>query len=735
MSELPHNNETRQLAAACGIGEAHAANIIALLDEGHTVPFIARYRKELTGSIDDQMLRSFADKLTALRNLEKRRQEVLSSIEEQGKLTPELRTAILAATTQVALEDLYLPYKKKRVTRASLARDRGLEPLAQALLGDDASLSIPTLAQTFVDGENGVSDADAAIAGAQDIIAEQLAEDAMLRGRVRAHVLLHALLNSSEKPLKKDVSPEEAAKREASVYRSYFEFSEAVSKIPTHRVLAINRGESEGVLKVSIELEAAPCVELLRRHLQLQKKPHRDYLEPVCQDSFDRLLFPSLERELRGDLTDRATEAAISNFSLNLRNLLIQPPLADQVVLGLDPGFRTGCKLAVVDATSRVLATGVIYPTPPRNELDRAADTLRRLIETHGVTVVAIGNGTASRESEQFVAGVLRDFPGVGYVMVSEAGASVYSASPLAAEEMPDFDVSLRSAVSIARRLQDPLAELVKIEPRSIGVGQYQHDMPPTRLGHALGGVVEGCVNAVGADLNTASPSLLSYIAGVGPGLAHNIVAYREENGAFALRSQLLKVPKLGKKSFEQCAGFLRIRGGKQGLDATAVHPESYDTAKALLALCGLKPDDVTRGNTEALVALVETEGLPALAERLQIGMPTLTDIVAELQRPGRDPRDELPPPVLRQDVLKAEDLIPGMELTGTVRNVVDFGAFVDIGVHDDGLVHVSQLADRFVKHPADVVKVGDIVQVRVLEVDQRRGRISLTMKKNAPKQ
>jgi len=701
------------LSAEFSLTPEHAGNIIKLIGEGNTLPFIARYRKELTGAIDDQLLRKAADRLEYLQGLDKRREEVRAAIEAQGKLTGELAAKISAAGTLTALEDLYLPYKKRRTTRGGVARERGLEPLAAALLAAAPGETAENLAIPYINPEKELPDTAAVLAGALDIIAEDLSVDASLRDRLRRRIGATGVLCAAAK------------KEEDSVYRLYYDFREPAAKIPAHRILAINRGEAEDYLKVTLEVDDAACLGDIYTHIGLAKRHLRELIRPACDDAYSRLIFPSLERELRGALTDRAAEAATRNFAMNLKNLLMQPPVRGTVTLGVDPAYRTGCKLAVVGAASKVLETGVIYPTPPANKKEEAARTVSRLIKTHKVTTVAIGNGTASRETEAFIASVLKDFPGVKYMIVSEAGASVYSASPLAAEEFPEYDVSLRSAVSIARRMQDPLAELVKIPPEAIGVGQYQHDMPGQRLSHSLDGVVEDCVNAVGVDLNTASSPLLTRVAGIGPALAKNIVAYREEAGPFAERKQLLKVPKLGKKAYEQCAGFLRIPGGRQLLDNTAVHPESYEAALELLKRCGLTPDDVVAGRAADKLKVDE-----ATAKALGVGLPTLTDIAAELRRPGRDPRDELPPPLLRHDVLTLKDLKQGMELIGTVRNVIDFGAFVDIGVHEDGLVHVSQLADRFVRHPSEVVKVGDVVTVRVLEVDEKRGRISLTMKK-----
>ncbi len=700
--------------------ETHfAENIIKLIDEDNTIPFIARYRKEQTGGVDDQVLREFSERLTYLRNLEKRKAEISASIEEQGKLTEEITKALLQAITLAQVEDIYLPYKKKRSTRGSIARERGLEPLAQFIMQADKNANVHDEAESYIDEEKGVPTREDAIQGALDIIAEDLSTDAVLRSRMRARMQNTAIVRTS-------------AKGELdSVYSMYNDYQEAAKKIPSHRVLAINRGENEDMLKVAIDVEEDVFLGMIATHIDLQSLGQKDLITQACADSYKRLLFPSLERELRSELTTKASEIAIKNFSENLKNLLMQPPVKGVVTLGLDPAYRTGCKIAVVDETSKVLATTVVYPTPPQSKVVEAKAVLTKLIKTHNVTVIAIGNGTASRESEAFVAELIKDFSNVSYMIVSESGASVYSASKLAAEEFPEFDVSLRSAVSIARRLQDPLAELVKIDPKAIGVGQYQHDMPPARLSQALGGVVEDCVNSVGVDVNTASHSLLSYISGISATLAKNIVVYREENGKFKERKQLLKVAKLGKKAYEQCAGFLRISEPVNYLDNTGVHPESYQACEKLLEICKVKKDDLKSGSYAALDNVAATMGTSALAREIGVGEPTLLDIISELKKPGRDPRDELEAPLLRQDILTMKDLVQGMELMGTVRNVIDFGAFVDIGVHEDGLVHISQLSDSYVKHPSAVVKVGDVVKVRVLEVDTKRKRISLTMKKS----
>ena len=700
------------LAREFNVKPQHAQAVVQLLDEGNTVPFIARYRKEQHGTMDDQTIRALAERLHYLRGLEQRRQEVSQAIEAQGKLTPELAAALGQATTLAEVEDLYRPYRPKRRTRASIAREKGLEPLAEALRqgkGQDAL----ALAQPYVQPEKGVETAEEALQGASDILAEELSDDAALRKRLRNHIQRTGVLQAK------------GATEEDTVYRLYYDFAERVTKLQSHQILAINRGEKEEALKVAVQADGPGAVQLVQRALIRPGNPYEDRLRATAQDAWDRLLFPSLEREVRADLTERAQEQAIHTFALNLRPLLMQQPVKNKVILGFDPAYRTGCKLAVVDPTGKVLETGVIYPTKPHNKVEEGKRVLRRLCDTHHIQCIAIGNGTASRESELFVAEFIREYGGdVSYMVVSEAGASVYSASPLGAEEFPDYDVSLRSAVSIARRLQDPLAELVKIDPKAIGVGQYQHDMPQVRLGETLDGVVEDCVNAVGVDLNTASPALLRRVAGVTAAVAKNIVAYREENGPFPDRKTLKKVPKLGPKAFEQCAGFLRLPEGKEWLDRTAVHPESYPAARKLLDLWGHPLEEAAM-----LPQWLRQQGLQQVAEQCGIGVPTLQDIAAELQKPGRDPRDQLPPPLLRQDVLSMEDLKPGMELQGTVRNVVDFGVFVDIGVHQDGLVHISQIADRYVRHPSDVLTVGDVVRVTVLEVDQKKKRIALTMR------
>lgn len=702
------------------ISPKQVESAVKLLDEGNTVPFIARYRKEATGSLDDTQLRDLEDRLTYLRNLDKRREEIKSSIEGQGALTEELSAAIDAAKTLASLEDLYLPYKKKRRTRAMMAREKGLEPLAERFLEQTGAALPEALAEPFVDAEKGVETVEDAINGAKDIIAEKFSDDAAVRGALRALLQKEAVIRSKSE------------ETESGVYSMYYDFCESAAKIASYRVLALDRGEREGVLKVSVECDAERMKnELFKLVLKKGFSPSIDVVREAAEDSLDRLIFPSLERELRSSLTENAAEQAIKVFAINLKPLLMQPPVKGRVTLGLDPAYRTGCKIAVVDETGKVLDTTVVYPTPPQNKTEEAAKKLTALIKKYNVTAISIGNGTASKESEIFVADLIKQLDNpVSYMVVSEAGASVYSASKLAAEEFPQYDVSLRSAVSIARRLQDPLAELVKIDPKAIGVGQYQHDMPKNRLDSALGGVVEDCVNSVGVDVNTASFSLLSYVAGIGTALAKNIVAYREENGHFTSRKQLMKVPKLGKKAFEQSAGFLRVAESADPLDNTAVHPESYSAAEKLLELCEFSIYDLK--DPQRLVSLpnvIAEKGEAAVAEAVGIGVPTLRDMIKELLKPGRDPRDELPPPMLRSELLDISDLKPDMVLDGTVRNVVDFGAFVDIGVHQDGLVHISRICDRFLKHPSESVRVGDVVKVKVLEVDTKRKRISLTMR------
>ncbi len=711
----------KTLAQEFSLRQEQVDNTVALIDDDKTIPFIARYRKELTGSLDDQILRELYDRLMYLRNLEKRKEEIRTAIAEQEKMTPEIENAISAAATLVEVEDIYRPFKPKRRTRASIAREKGLEPLAELITEQSNEVSPEESAVDFVSEEKGVDDVQAAIQGAMDIIAENISDDADIRKKLRGA--------ASEKGeiISKASDPEAE-----SVYTNYYEYSEPVAKIANHRILALDRGEKEGFLKVSLSLDESAATDIILGKYVKANNACGEIVRAAAEDSYKRLIFPSIEREVRSDMTAGAAEESIKVFASNLRQLLLQPPLKNSVILGLDPGYRTGCKVAVIDSTGKVLDTNVIYCTPgPKTNIALSKKIIKELIQKHGVTTISIGNGTASRETEQFAADLIKEIPQqVSYMVVSEAGASVYSASKLAAEEFPDYDVSLRSAVSIARRLQDPLAELVKIEPKAIGVGQYQHDMPQARMNDALSGVVEDCVNSVGVDLNTASHSLLSYISGINASVAKNIVAYREENGKFTDRKELLKVPKLGKKAFEQCAGFLRVRDGKNPLDNTAVHPESYKAAEALLGECGFTLADISGGGAADIGNKAEKEGLENISEKLGIGVPTLNDIIGELKKPGRDLRDELPPPLLRSgDIMEIKDLKPGMELVGTVRNIIDFGAFVDIGVHEDGLVHISQICNRFIKHPLEAVKVGEVVKVRVLEVDPKRSRISLTMR------
>ena len=694
-------------------------NVLKLIDDGNTIPFIARYRKEMTDSLDDQVLREIFERLQYLRGLDKRRSEIESALQEQGNLTDELSAKLAAASTLAELEDLYRPFRPKRRTRATIAKEKGLEPLALQLLMQNEKKKTPEqIAETFLQPDKGVETVEDALQGARDILAEQFSDDADARKKLRELAFRTGVLESKK------------AKDEDSVYSMYYDFSQEVRNLPGHRILAVNRGEREEFLKVTVRMDEAASVGILERAFVREGSTTTQQVKAACQDAWERLIEPSLEREVRAELTDRAGTAAIQVFGKNLHQLLMAPPVKGKVTLGVDPGFRTGCKLAVVDENGKVLATGVGHFTLPGQEAAkaRAKAEILAMCRKYGVTAIAIGNGTASREAEQFIAGLLPELGGqAAYMIVSEAGASVYSASKLAAEEFPQYDVSLRSAVSIARRMQDPLAELVKIDPKAIGVGQYQHDLKESQLEEALDGVVEGCVNSVGVELSTASPSLLSHVAGIGPALAKNIVAYREENGITS-RAQLKKVPKLGPKAFEQCAGFLRVRDSKNALDATAVHPESYEAAKTLLEKLGYQLSDIKAGKLPDLNVRMEEIGVKKLAEELDVGEPTLKDIARELQKPGRDPRDDLPKPVLRTDVLAIEDLAPGMELMGTVRNVIDFGAFVDIGVHQDGLVHISRMANRFIKHPAEVVKVGDVIKVWVVEVDAKKKRIALTM-------
>ena len=701
------------------IGRNQVEAAVKLIDEGNTIPFIARYRKEMHGTTDDQTIRAIADRLAYLRGLDERKAAVVSAIEAQGKLTDELSAAIENAQTLAEVEDIYRPYKQKRRTRATIAREKGLAPLAELLLSQTVtSGTLEALAAPYVNEEKGVMSTNDALAGAGDIIAETISDDAAIRAALRRLYRTRGVLWAK------------AATDEDSVYRLYYDYREPVSRVQGHRVLAVNRGEREGMLKAGVEIEDALALQEIRRAVFRGISISNAFVNACCEDAWRRLIEPSAEREIRGELTERASDAAIKVFSLNLRHLLMQPPVKGKVTMGLDPGYRMGCKVAVVDGTGKVLDTAVVYPTYGERQKGEAIAALLKLIRKHGVEHIAIGNGTASRETEQMAVELIRQAsasgPHVSYMIVSEAGASVYSASKLAAEEFPQYDVNLRSAVSIARRLQDPLAELVKIDPKAIGVGQYQHDMPQKQLDDALCGVVEDCVNAVGVDINTASPSLLQRVSGLNATTAKNVVAYREENGAFTSRAQIKKVPKLGPKAFQQCAGFLRVPESKSVLDNTAVHPESYEAAKALLALSGYTLADVKESRISDLPERIKSYGEGKAAAEIGVGVPTLRDIVSELLKPGRD---ELPKPILRTDVLEMKDLTPGMVLTGTVRNVIDFGVFVDIGVHQDGLVHISQVADKFIKHPSEVVSVGDVVKVVVLEVDEKKKRISLSMK------
>lgn len=707
------------LSQEFSIPEKYIQNIVGLIDEKNTIPFIARYRKELTNSCDDQVLREIFDRLTYLRNLEERKQEIINSITEQGKMTEEIQKDIEEATTLARLEDIYRPYKQKKKTRASVAKERGLTPLYERMLAQEDTYGSPEeIAKEFITEE--VETVEAALQGAMDILAEDASDNASCRDKIRKLYNKSGVIQTAAK-----------VEEEDSVYRMYYEYSEPVHKIPSHRILAINRGEKEEFLKVSVIIPEENCISVLEHEYLKSPSIWTSYVKEALADGFKRLIQPSMEREIRNMLTDMASEQAIKIFGLNLKALLMQPPIKGKVVLAVDPAYRTGCKIAVCDQTGKVLATTVIYPTPPQNKTEEAKLILKKLIEKHQVEIISIGNGTASKESEMFIAELISEIDRpLSYMVVSEAGASVYSASKLGAAEFPDFDVSLRSAVSIGRRLQDPLSELVKIDPKAIGVGQYQHDMPQKRLSEALGGVVEDCVNKVGVDLNTASPSLLEYVSGLSATVAQNIVTYREENGEFSSRAQLLKVPKLGPKAYTQCAGFLKIPNGKNVLDNTGVHPESYDACEEILKYFSYTKEDVLAENLHNLPQQIEKTGAKNLAEQLNIGLPTLEDIVKELTKPGRDIRDELPPPMLRKDILDIKDLKEGMEITGTVRNVVDFGAFIDLGVHHDGLVHISQISDRFIRHPSEVLSVGQIVKATVLSVELTKNKISLTLKK-----
>lgn len=713
------------------IREDRAQNIINLIDEGNTIPFIARYRKEMTGSCDDQVLREFNDRLLYLRNLEKRKEEVEKSITDQGKMTDEIRLALDAATTLTEVEDIYRPYKQKKKTRASVAIERGLQPLADFILAQDKNADVKAEAEKYIDEEKGIKTVDEAIAGAKDIIAEIVSDDANVRKKLRNLFMKNGEIETKLVNADKD---------DAKVYEMYADYSESVAEIKSHRVLAVNRGEKEGFLKVKVTFNDVIAKRIAGAGYLKDGGYSTQLVQEAVEDSYDRLIYPSIEREIRAALTESASEQAIKMFEVNLKPLLMQPPVKDKITLGLDPAYRTGCKIAVVDGTGKVLDKTVVYPTPgPKQNIEAAKAKLKELIAKYNVDIISIGNGTASKESEIFVVDLIKEIKAetgrdVAYVVVSEAGASVYSASPLGAEEFPDFDVAERSAVSIARRLQDPLAELIKIDPKSIGVGQYQHDMDKKRLDSVLSGVLEDCVNSVGVDLNTASVSLLKYVAGLNAGIAKNIVTYREENGKFVSRKDILKVPKLGEKAFTQCAGFLRITDGSNILDNTAVHPESYAAAEKLLKLFGYTEDDIKNGKIAELPKKVKEYGAEKAAAETGLDVPTLNDIVAEIIKPGRDIRESLPKPVLRQDIMDINDLAPGMELTGTVRNVVDFGAFVDIGVHQDGLVHISEITDRYIKHPSDVLEVGQPVTVWVKDVDVKKNRIGLTMKNPAAK-
>ena len=712
----------KELAKEFGLKQEQVDNTVALIDDDKTIPFIARYRKELTGSLDDQILRELYDRLMYLRNLEKRKEEVTAAITEQEKMTPEIEAAISAAVTLVEVEDIYRPFKPKRRTRASIARENGLEPLAVMLMAQENSTEPEKEAEAFIDEEKKITDAQTALQGAMDIIAEDISDDADIRKKLRA-------LAGEKGELVSKASDPEAE----SVYMNYYEYSEAIPKVANHRVLALDRGEKEGFLKVSVTLDETMATDVIFGKYIKANNACGELVRAAAADSYKRLIFPSIEREIRSEMSAKAAEDSIKVFAANLRQMLLQPPLKSSIILGLDPGYAHGCKTAVIDGTGKVLDTAIIYPVGSAGAVEAAKKKVKEFIQKYNVNVISIGNGTASRETETFAAEIVKEVPqDVSYMVVSEAGASVYSASKVAAEEFPEYDVSIRGAISIARRLQDPLAELVKIDPKAIGVGQYQHDMPQARMSEALGGVVEDCVNSVGVDLNTASHSLLSYIAGINATVAKNIVTYREENGRFTDRKELLKVPKLGKKAFEQCAGFLRVRDGKNPLDNTAVHPESYAAASSLLSECGFTIADIAGSGAEGITEKANSIGIENISKSLGIGVPTLTDIIGELKKPGRDLRDELPAPLLRSgDVMEIKDLKPGMELVGTVRNIIDFGCFVDIGVHEDGLVHISQICSKYIKHPLEAVKVGEVVKVRVLDVDLKRNRISLTMRLN----
>lgn len=712
-------NYAKSIATQFKLNETNIQNVIDLLDEGNTIPFIARYRKEAHGSLDDQLLREIQERLTYLRGRDKRKEEILNLIAEQEKLTPEIEIALEKAETLSELEDIYRPFKPKRKTRASVAKEKGLEPLAAIILEQKSVTEPYKIAENFICEDKGVSTVEEVIQGAKDIIAEQISDNAEIRKRIRNLTMLNG-----------NISSKATNEESESVYTIYYDFNEPIKKVPGHRVLAMDRGEKEKFLKISIDVEPEGQMNIIRHIMVQNNNNYTNIINEACDDAYTRLIFPSIEREIRSELTANAAEQAIKVFNTNLHQLLMQPPVKNKTVIGLDPGYRTGCKLAVVDSTGKILDTAVIYPTHSKAKVEQSKAILKDMITKYNVDVISIGNGTASKETEIFTAEVIKEIPvSVSYIIVNEAGASIYSASKLAADELPDYDLTLRSAVSIARRLQDPLAELVKIDPKAIGVGQYQHDMPQKRLSEALDGVVENCVNSVGADVNTASAPLLQRVAGISASVAKNIVKYREENGEFTSRSQLKKVPKLGPKAFEQCAGFLRIPGAKNPLDNTGIHPETYKQAEQLLMLCDFDKKDIVNKNLISLETKATNIGLQKLADEINIGIPTLKDIIKEFMKPGRDPRDELPAPMLRTDVLDISDLTSGMVLTGIVRNVIDFGAFVDIGVHQDGLVHISQICNKFIKHPSEVLKVGDVVKVSILEVDINKKRISLTMK------
>ena len=714
---------SKVLSQEFNIQENYAQNIIDLLDEGNTIPFIARYRKEMHGSMDDQLIREFSEKLEYYRNLDKRREEIRELISAQEKLTDEISQALDKAEILSELEDIYRPFRPKRKTRASVAKEKGLEPLALAILEQNADFSPLAESEKYIDYEKGVEDIQAAIAGAMDIIAEQVSDNADIRKNIRT-------IASTKGVIEVKAVDEESD----SVYSQYYSFNEGVAKIPNHRILAINRGEKEGILKVDVANDDDGSLNSIYKQTLHGDGESTKLVKEACDDAYQRLIYPSIEREVRNALTEKASESAIKVFAVNLKQLLMQPPVKGKVVLGLDPGYRTGCKVAVVDATGKVLDTTVIYPTHSKEQVEKSKQKLLELINKHSVDIISIGNGTASKETEIFAADVIKNCGRkVYYMVVSEAGASVYSASKLAAQELPELDLTLRSAVSIARRLQDPLAELVKIEPKAIGVGQYQHDMPQKKLGESLDGVVEDCVNSVGVDLNTASPALLSRVSGLSDTVCKNIVAYREENGAFTSRAELKKVPKLGPKAFQQCAGFLRVAESTNPLDNTGIHPESYDSTLKLLDILGYSKDEISDSKFTDIRARLSRNSIREISEKIGIGIPTIIDITKELSKPGRDPRDELPAPMLRSDILDIKDLKEGMELKGTVRNVIDFGVFVDIGVHQDGLVHISQICDKYIKHPSEVLKVGDIVNVKILSVDPAKNRISLTMRRAMP--